>query len=591
MQKNRKEKHAGKNRPQWYVVLLMVLLCLMAGCQKEMELDDRSELGKPGRESDTHENLSLEGKTILKAPDIFIMNGKAGYVSEWRSIRDVVVMIENREQWDKLWDSGEVWNSNGVPEYRVPFLGNSLAALCDPQEYPLEKYTYFFSYDEVSSGGYSHNADKVILDDNFIYFGLDESSHGPESDYVTDVMDGFCYFAAIPKELLAEKELRNVITPGGEAYLDGKLSSGEVSAWYYADNVADEKLSEKYGEQLYVIHSREEYEAFLAKAGDAKIKRNDMFSLKIDFDKTVLACTFLKISEKKASLFFEDYGYKVLKDGRIRIYYSCSEESMGDAHCTSMLCRFLPKMMYEQELEEARMAAGEDQGENIRQYPREASITHQGYTEKDGEYALLFSVTDLSGEELEIELPVEVSNAVLGATWISENLLGVETHVNPSTSIYYVYDVETRSVQRSYEGLSFAVLPGTDHIMYEENIPHFSHESTRHSYYVDDKLSYTEQWPDYRLGTPVFSEDLTLVAFMAYYTDDELISDGKMHNPELHICDFSMSNFSMKLNSMMPILPQDGFEGAFFDEENELRVILNGVTYADHGGGLCLYRE
>lgn len=572
----------------WFV-LALGLLCLLAGCQSQAEPKDEAVAKTPSQKIDIQGSQELEGRTVLKAPDIYVMNGR-GCVLEWNSIRNVVVMVEDQEQWNALWDRGESWNAKGIPEYTVPFLGEAFVAMCDQEKYPLDQYTYFFSYDEVSSGGYSYHADKVILDGDIIHFGLDESSHGPETDYVPDMMDGFWYFAAIPKELIGEKKFRNVIAPGGEAYFSEKLRAGETHAWYYADNVAGEELAERYGEQLYVIRSQEEYEAFLAKAGDAEIRRKAFFSQEIDFDKQVFACTFLKTAEKKTRLYFSDNGYKVLKDGRIRIYYSCDEEGAGASKRTSMLCQFLPKAIYEQELEEARNAAGGAWEENEQPYPQEASITHEGYAEKDGEYALVFGVLDPGGEEREIELPVEVSNAVLRATWISENLLGIETHVNPSTSIYYVYDVATETALRSYAGSSFAVIPGTDHIMYEENIPHFSHESMKHSYYIDDELFYTAERADYQLGTPVFSKDLTQVAFTAHYVDDEQISDGKTYPPCLYVCDVSWSSFSMKAKIMMTI-SQEGFEGAFFDEDNELRVMIDGVMYAYHGGELSLFRE
>ena len=71
------------------------------------------------------------------------------------------------------------------------------------EEYPISDYTYVIEYDEVCSSGYDLHAGALLVDEKVLCFVNNEQSKWPdENDAVCDVMDGFCYMAAIPKGTL-----------------------------------------------------------------------------------------------------------------------------------------------------------------------------------------------------------------------------------------------------------------------------------------------------------------------------------------------------------------------------------------------------
>ena len=56
--------------------------------------------------------------------------------------------------------------------------------------------------------------------------------------------------------------------------------------------------------------------------------------------------------------------------------------------------------------------------------------------------ALVFGVMDINGNSIsEIKIDTEFSNEILDYSWISDSLVGVTTHINPSSSEYFVYDI------------------------------------------------------------------------------------------------------------------------------------------------------
>ncbi|MEO3945835.1 hypothetical protein [Gorillibacterium sp. CAU 1737] len=119
----------------------------------------------------------------------------------------------------------------------------------------------------------------------------------------------------------------------------------------------------------------------------------------------------------------------------------------------------------------------------------------------------------LDDKTVDITIPTAYSNAILALDWIDENTLGVEGHVNPSTSEYFVVDIPTGTVTKSYAGALFTALPGGS-IFYRGHIPYGQELEVKDSYYVDDTLVYVSDEPETTLSYPQFSKDLTKVAFV-----------------------------------------------------------------------------
>ena len=135
---------------------------------------------------------------------------------------------------------------------------------------------------------------------------------------------------------------------------------------------------------------------------------------------------------------------------------------------------------------------------------------------QDGKTILTVGVIDAHEYQRpkEFQLNTESSNEIVKVYWLSDTLVGAETHVNPSTGEFFIYDLETGKEVKHYVGASFAVIPGTSYVMYEENVPHFFNDAFCHSFYIDDQRVYTSDWMSARLGKPTFSDDLTKLKFM-----------------------------------------------------------------------------
>ncbi|MBE6632384.1 MAG: hypothetical protein E7623_06770 [Ruminococcaceae bacterium] len=159
--------------------------------------------------------------------------------------------------------------------------------------------------------------------------------------------------------------------------------------------------------------------------------------------------------------------------------------------------------------------------------------------------AIVFGIMDIEGKDI-IELTVECTNnnTLTSVEWISDRLVGVETHVNPSTSEYFVYKVsEEGRLAAAYTGLFFTPIPNTEKVVYRENVPHFSEEPIYHSYMIGEKKVYTSEKLNAELGAPVFSDDLGKMAFI------ETAEDGRT----LVICDFDFAKLGVKVKRTIPL--------------------------------------
>ena len=190
-------------RIRWFLIVLMSILTTACTNAKDV-----------GNEGETKEIQ----ERILSQDEAYVQSFTCGYVSAWNPYRYYMVLLENEEQLayckenDKVRIKKDPPEPDGTSEEVAASLAEVWAML--EEDYPLDQYTYVFYYDEVSQGGYYYHADKLILGDDFLYFGMDEKSHGldPNVDSAPEVMGGFCHLGAVKKSVLEGIELRNVIT-------------------------------------------------------------------------------------------------------------------------------------------------------------------------------------------------------------------------------------------------------------------------------------------------------------------------------------------------------------------------------------------
>ena len=187
--------------------------------------------------------------------------------------------------------------------------------------------------------------------------------------------------------------------------------------------------------------------------------------------------------------------------------------------------------------------------------------------------ALIFGVIDLKGNSIsEIKIDTEFSNEILDYMWISESLVGVTTHVNPSTSEYFVYEIFEQKLINSFVGNSFTTIPGTKLVMYEKNVPHWSEESVKHSYIIENEVVYTSDSVDMLLGVPVFSDDMTKIAFIETPNNVRNNYDGDNAMPRLVVCEFDKSSLSVQKRNSINIDSQiSGYVA--FNDRNEICIV------------------
>ena len=187
--------------------------------------------------------------------------------------------------------------------------------------------------------------------------------------------------------------------------------------------------------------------------------------------------------------------------------------------------------------------------------------------------ALQFGIIDMNGKPvLTMTIESEVSNDILDCRWLSDTAVGITTHINPSTSEFFIYDAASGKVTGHYIGYLFAQIPDTEKIIYAENVPHWSDETVYHSFAVDEKTIYTSDILDARLYPPVFSEDVTKSAFMEGLPN----SDGENGKEKWRIitADFDKNNMMLTNISSIEVPPEISGTLAF-DSNNNL-CLVNG---------------
>lgn len=140
---------------------------------------------------------------LLTADDIYLMSFNCGYVSDTEPCR---LIIETEQQLDCA-----------LKEY-----GRMIADLLGEtsEEYPISDYSYVLEYTAVGSGGYDLKAGALLVDIDALFFVQSSDSRTPDpfSDQ-TAVMDGFCYMAVLPKDMLLNEHYKSWTYPESKAEL------------------------------------------------------------------------------------------------------------------------------------------------------------------------------------------------------------------------------------------------------------------------------------------------------------------------------------------------------------------------------------
>lgn len=195
-------------------------------------------------------------------------------------------------------------------------------------------------------------------------------------------------------------------------------------------------------------------------------------------------------------------------------------------------------------------------------------------TSQYGVLGLMISVDDTSGKNLHsITLDAPNSNDILGVEWIGNSYFGVTTHVNPSTSEYLVFSMETGEEIARYSGYSFSVLPMEQPtVIYAENVPHGYGAETNHSYAINSNTVYVSTELGGVLSKVAFSEDMTLAVFT-----ESFIYDFDEQRPSRLVMGYYDGALIQVINTAD--LPEGISGDPTVDENNN--IIINGYRLTD----------
>jgi|GEM_PF-1864203 len=184
---------------------------------------------------------------------------------------------------------------------------------------------------------------------------------------------------------------------------------------------------------------------------------------------------------------------------------------------------------------------------------------------------LRFGIIDLNGKTiLDIAIDSGTSNDIIGCQWLSDTAVGITTHVNPSTSEFFVYDAANGKMTGHYIGYSFAQVPNTEIIIHAKNVPHWSDEPVCHSFEVNGKTVYTSDVLNAKLCPPVFSGDLTKIAFM-----EQLPGPGdKSSACRIITADFDKDNIAIRNIDCIDV--PAGISGDLTFDSNNNVCVVNG---------------
>lgn len=154
--------------------------------------------------------------SVAESPNfekIYVQSFKSGYISGKNKMNsEVVYMAENAEHVKYI---KENWLNSMLDEFYIDD-GNNTSPVKEfdkiLESYPEESYVYFLQYDEVGSTGYYIHCDRFSISDCKAEFIRDDTCITPSGE-VGEAMDGFFHIAAVPRELIGDTVLKNVVYP------------------------------------------------------------------------------------------------------------------------------------------------------------------------------------------------------------------------------------------------------------------------------------------------------------------------------------------------------------------------------------------
>ena len=303
---------------------------------RDQETEPRKYYAADGTELNL--NMSwIDSSNLLTADDIYLLSYCCGYISRVDSYR---IIIENQEQLDFAMERYALaLPPDGLNEDELWEFGST--AIAEPfnemmENYPIGDYSYVVEYEDVNHGGYAAlQIGALYVDHDNLYF-VPKVSNVPSGDYgeaFPDVMDGFCYMAAIPKDTLMNERYDSWTYPDrNDLYQDI-----DFTCWVnytYSDTT---KLYQIYGDTGYIVQSREELQALVNMA-----QSNGMefyFNPYVDFDRAVLLVRFFESASASQG---RSRATITIEGNNINMEYDTSgSDCTGLAYATIPL-RFLP---------------------------------------------------------------------------------------------------------------------------------------------------------------------------------------------------------------------------------------------------------
>ena len=184
-----------------YILLSAILGCLvLSGCsvQNTQQTPDK-----------TH---------IYTAEDIYLLSFQCGYISQDEKPDGSILIIENEEQLAIAEERYGLALSEGKRYYNTSIID---AFQKMKSMYSLDEYTYVVEYVQTSSGMLNYNVDKLVIDGDSLYFKLDDKAQKSNNyESVTQDMSGWCYLAALPKDILEGKTFTTATRPYEDSQID-----------------------------------------------------------------------------------------------------------------------------------------------------------------------------------------------------------------------------------------------------------------------------------------------------------------------------------------------------------------------------------
>lgn len=178
-----------------YLIALGILCLTFTSCSKHYSAD--------GTKLRIDMRQYSENAKLLTADDIYLLSYNCGYIS---GEHPGLLIIEEQEQLDcALEQYGLALPPEGLSEDELWHYNTAISEPFNRMvgEYPITDYSYVIEYDEVGCGDYDLKVGALLVDEDYLHFvyTADSKTPDPRSGHPC-VMDGFCYMAAVPKDML-----------------------------------------------------------------------------------------------------------------------------------------------------------------------------------------------------------------------------------------------------------------------------------------------------------------------------------------------------------------------------------------------------